>query len=383
MELEFPLDLVERRLRSIEVQMNSLNSKLEDSLKWQQILEPWLLRTFNMNMTSLMNLAKLEAARSRISSESHRIKPSQPQRTNSSQYSSRIPSGENLLKRKRSDLEEEFQNSSPPPENRSEVMTVVVVDPLSMRTSRNNGTSISLPPPTGLNLSEVHEILEDVTPVITIESLSDFPSSSRGIPSRLSPTELQSQDQNTYPLERCDSDEIVNEELESVLCSDIKIEVEEAKAGEEIDVPTSVLTGSTGIHLSIEEVNTISQRIDPPDGSLDFEEFSIDVERNVYFPSPSASGKLDSLPVSSTMSPGKEKSLVWQYFEKISDITARCLLCKGGLSRRGGTTTTLRNHLKLKHKELFQEMLQREADENLHKVLRKTAVSQDIKMHSQ
>lgn len=45
-----------------------------------------------------------------------------------------------------------------------------------------------------------------------------------------------------------------------------------------------------------------------------------------------------------------KKSDVWKHFTKVNADSAKCRICKSILKCKGGSTSTLRNHLKLKHK---------------------------------
>ncbi|XP_076045703.1 uncharacterized protein LOC143027944 [Oratosquilla oratoria] len=53
-------------------------------------------------------------------------------------------------------------------------------------------------------------------------------------------------------------------------------------------------------------------------------------------------------------------SAVWNYFEIVSGDTAKCKLCSSNYSRKGRTTTGLRNHLKSKHHKEYKIMKREE-----------------------
>lgn len=45
----------------------------------------------------------------------------------------------------------------------------------------------------------------------------------------------------------------------------------------------------------------------------------------------------------------QKKSAVWLHFTPVSDVKAKCNLCKTIYSYRGGSVSNLRKHLKTKH----------------------------------
>ena len=49
-------------------------------------------------------------------------------------------------------------------------------------------------------------------------------------------------------------------------------------------------------------------------------------------------------------------SVVWDYFDILSNDKAKCKICRGDYSRKGGVTSSLRNHLKIKHVDEFKQM---------------------------
>lgn len=48
-------------------------------------------------------------------------------------------------------------------------------------------------------------------------------------------------------------------------------------------------------------------------------------------------------------------SPIWNYFDEIDDLSAKCKLCEKVYSRKGRTTTALKSHLKSIHAERFAE----------------------------
>lgn len=49
-------------------------------------------------------------------------------------------------------------------------------------------------------------------------------------------------------------------------------------------------------------------------------------------------------------------SAIWQYFLEIDDNFAKCKICGKKYSRKGGTTTSLKGHLKSLHKDKYEEL---------------------------
>jgi hypothetical protein len=49
-------------------------------------------------------------------------------------------------------------------------------------------------------------------------------------------------------------------------------------------------------------------------------------------------------------------SLWWKYFTKVSNDSAKCNLCSKSYSRKGRSTTNLKNHLKSMHKKEYEEL---------------------------
>lgn len=56
------------------------------------------------------------------------------------------------------------------------------------------------------------------------------------------------------------------------------------------------------------------------------------------------------------------KSVLWDYFELISDDMAKCKLCNNNYSRKGRTTSGLRNHLGSKHPEEYKALSRKEEE---------------------
>ena len=56
------------------------------------------------------------------------------------------------------------------------------------------------------------------------------------------------------------------------------------------------------------------------------------------------------------------QSGVWDYFEIISTDIARCKLCNSNYSRKGRTTSGLRNHLNSKHPEEYKLLIKQEEE---------------------
>ena len=52
------------------------------------------------------------------------------------------------------------------------------------------------------------------------------------------------------------------------------------------------------------------------------------------------------------------RSVVWKYFELNDDKTkTKCTLCKASLSFGGGSTSAMRNHLKMVHSTIFGQLM--------------------------
>ena len=54
---------------------------------------------------------------------------------------------------------------------------------------------------------------------------------------------------------------------------------------------------------------------------------------------------------------GRKRSVVWQYFEKVSSTKVACQLCSAQLSYTGGSTGTMTNHIRFKHKTCASSLL--------------------------
>ncbi|XP_071050648.1 zinc finger BED domain-containing protein 4-like [Onthophagus taurus] len=55
-------------------------------------------------------------------------------------------------------------------------------------------------------------------------------------------------------------------------------------------------------------------------------------------------------------------SFIWEYFSEINSSVARCNICEKEYSRKGRTTSSLKNHLKSKHAKIFEELEKRIAE---------------------
>lgn len=53
-------------------------------------------------------------------------------------------------------------------------------------------------------------------------------------------------------------------------------------------------------------------------------------------------------------------SVVWNYFNEVNANTAKCKLCEKTYSRKGGTTTSLKGHLKSMHVTEYEECIKLE-----------------------
>lgn len=49
------------------------------------------------------------------------------------------------------------------------------------------------------------------------------------------------------------------------------------------------------------------------------------------------------------MPPARKRAAIWTHFDKISETTAKCKICKNNLSHKGGSTANLKRHLSTKH----------------------------------
>ena len=70
---------------------------------------------------------------------------------------------------------------------------------------------------------------------------------------------------------------------------------------------------------------------------------------------------------------------VWNYFENVSSDIAKCRLCNANYSRKGRTTSGLRNHLNSKHPEEFKSMSKQE-EERRESKKRKASPTPALKM---
>ncbi|CAK1599566.1 unnamed protein product [Parnassius mnemosyne] len=57
-----------------------------------------------------------------------------------------------------------------------------------------------------------------------------------------------------------------------------------------------------------------------------------------------------------------KSSVIWNYFNEVSGNTAKCKLCQKIYSRKGGTTTSLKSHLKFVHTTEFEEFAKLETE---------------------
>lgn len=57
-----------------------------------------------------------------------------------------------------------------------------------------------------------------------------------------------------------------------------------------------------------------------------------------------------------------KSSVIWNYFIEVSADTAKCKLCEKKYSRKGGTTTSLKGHLKSMHATEYEEFVKSETE---------------------
>lgn len=60
-------------------------------------------------------------------------------------------------------------------------------------------------------------------------------------------------------------------------------------------------------------------------------------------------------------------SLIWKYFEPNGQDNALCIICKKKYSRKGRTTTSLKNHLKSMHSEQYSAFKNLESEQQKNK----------------
>lgn len=65
------------------------------------------------------------------------------------------------------------------------------------------------------------------------------------------------------------------------------------------------------------------------------------------------------------------KSEIWRYFEYVNLDSAKCNKCGKFYSRKGRTTTSLKNHLRSSHPQEFLEFLSKDMvnKDNFHRIM--------------
>lgn len=57
-----------------------------------------------------------------------------------------------------------------------------------------------------------------------------------------------------------------------------------------------------------------------------------------------------------------KSSCIWNYFIQVNSDSAKCKLCMKTYSRKGGTTTSLKSHLKSVHATEYEELIKLETE---------------------